>query len=152
MHDSLNRKEELSGPVLYLRSPSLFHAILCLSQSLISGLPCPSAAREHPTYRFSGRLRLLCPCNDKVHVKTVNGESNPNPQNSLNSKTTSMHQAVRHGRVHYGETELFLSLLSAYSGGKYIYYSTVLAYNFEVFVLYLSISVLCHFNTIQRQI
>lgn len=100
MHDSLNRKEELSGPVLYLKSPSLFHAILCLSQSLISGLPCPSAAREHPTYRFSGRLRLLCSCNDKVHVKTVNGESNPNPQNSLNSKTTSMHQAVRHGRVH----------------------------------------------------
>lgn len=59
-------------------------AILCLSQSLISGLPHPSVAREHPKYGFSGRLRLLCPHNDKMHVKIVNGETNPNSQNSLN--------------------------------------------------------------------
>lgn len=100
----LNRTEDfllqLSGPALHLKSRSLFDAILSLSQSLISGLPHPPAAREHPTYPFSGRLRLLCPRNNKAHVKTVNGESNPNPRNSLNSKTTSMHQAVRHGCVH----------------------------------------------------
>lgn len=40
---SLNREEEfllqLSGPVLYLSSRSLFDAILSLSQSIISGLP-----------------------------------------------------------------------------------------------------------------
>lgn len=92
---SFYRKEELSGPALYLRSRSLFDAILSLGQSLISGLPHPSAAREHPTYPFSGRLRLLCPHNDKAHVKTVNGESNPNPQNSLNSKTALMREAER---------------------------------------------------------
>lgn len=96
----LNRKEDfllqLSGPVLYLRSRSLFDAILSLSQSLISGLPHPPAAREHPTYPFSGRLRLRCPHNDKAHVKTVNRESNPNPQNNLNSKTTSIHYPVRY--------------------------------------------------------
>lgn len=100
---SLNIEQEflllLSGPVLYLSSRSLFDAILSSSQSLISGLPHPSDAREHPTYPFSGRLRLLCPHNDKAHVKTVNGESNPNPQNSLSSKTTSMHKAVCHGCV-----------------------------------------------------
>lgn len=59
MHDGLNRKGEINGLVLYLRSPSLFHAILCLSQSLISGLPCPSDTRKCPMYCFSGRLRLL---------------------------------------------------------------------------------------------
>ncbi len=31
------------------------------------------------------------------------------------------------------------------SGGKYIYSSTALKYNFEVFVLYLSISLFCYF-------
>lgn len=92
---SFYRREERSGPALYLRSRSLFDAILSLSQSLISGLPHPSAAREHPTYPFSGGLRLLCPHNDKAHVKTVNGESNPNPENSLNSKTTWMHEDGR---------------------------------------------------------
>lgn len=31
---------------------------------------CLSAARVHPPYHFSGSLILLCPCNDKVHVKS----------------------------------------------------------------------------------
>lgn len=69
---SLNRKADfllqLSGPMLYLRLRSLFDAILSPTKPLISGLPHPSAAREHPTYPFSGRLRLLCPRNDKAHV------------------------------------------------------------------------------------
>lgn len=101
---SLYRKEEfllqLSGSVLYFRSRSLFHAILTLSQPLISGLPHPSAVREHPTYSYSGKLSLLCFCNNKAHVETVNGESNQNPQNSLHSKTTSMHWALCSGSVH----------------------------------------------------
>lgn len=104
---SLYRKEEflleLSGSVLYLRSRVLFHAILTLCQPLISGLPHPSAVREHPTYSFSGKLSSLCSCNDKAHVKTVNLELNPNPQNSLHSKTTSMHRAWCHGCVHVEE-------------------------------------------------
>lgn len=49
---SLNKKEEKSGPAQYLRSWSLFDAILSFRQSLISGLPHPSAAREHPTDPF----------------------------------------------------------------------------------------------------
>lgn len=104
---SLYRKEEfllqLSGLVLYLRSRRLFHAILTLSQPLISGLPHPPAARDHPTDSFSGKLSLLCPRNDKAHVKTVNGESNPNPKNSLSSKTTSVDQALCNGCVHMKE-------------------------------------------------
>lgn len=101
---SLNREVESflqrSGPVLYLSNRSLFDAILSLGQSLISGLPHPSAAGEHPTSPYSGWFRLLSPANDKAHVKRFNGESNPNPQNSLKSKTTSMHWAMRHRFKH----------------------------------------------------
>lgn len=79
-------------PVLYSRCTSVFDAILCFSQALISGQPQASAAKERPMYPFSGRMKLLSLRNDKVDAKTVNGESNPNPKNGLNSKTASTHQ------------------------------------------------------------